>query len=308
VFSTERGRATVTDLAALARWIANAYVARSHPRAVLLVGSAATGAVDEYSDVDMIAYYEAVPAQDDLAAARAEIGVEEAQVTPWSDDQEPAGYGERYFAKGIEIQVGHSTIAAWERQIDEVIVGLELKPERFKMLSGLYEGAPLYGAEFVERWRERARYTDALRRAVIERHWQFFPWWYYEERLRTRDATIWRYDVLVQASYNLVAVLAALNGVYFSTFEFKREREFFSRLQVAPRDLAARLHALFELGEREATAELERLVGETQALVAARFPDLDLTIRWGIWSTPPGARETPWTVRAATDRSPVDDA
>ena len=130
---------------------------------------------------------------------------------------------------------------------------------------------------------------------MIERHWRFFPWWYFQEKLRARDATVWRHDVLVQSAYSIVGVLAALNRVYFSTVEFKRARKFLGLLDVSPPDLADRLELLFAGDERASTDELERLVAETQALVAERFPDLDLAIEWGGRPTPPGGRESPWT-------------
>jgi predicted nucleotidyltransferase len=41
--------------------LAAAYVVHTQPRAILLVGSAATGEVDGYSDVDLILYYDLVP-------------------------------------------------------------------------------------------------------------------------------------------------------------------------------------------------------------------------------------------------------
>ena len=147
----------------------------------------------------------------------------------------------------------------------------------------------------VEQWRRKAAYTEELQRTTIEKRWKFFPWWYFEERLRTRDATAWRYDVLVQSTYAIVGVLAALNRLYFSTFEFKRASKFISRLEVAPANLAARLSTLFDSDERRSTAELERLVAETQTLVAERFPDIDLALQWGGKPTPPGERESPWT-------------
>jgi hypothetical protein len=98
--------------------------------------------------------------------------------------------------------------------------------------------------------------------------------------------------------YGIVGVLAALNRLYFSTFEFKRASRFISRLEVAPVDLASRLNTLFDSDERRSTAELERLVAETQALVAERFPDLDLGLQWGGKATPPGEREAPWNAPA----------
>jgi hypothetical protein len=174
------------------------------------------------------------------------------------------------------------------------VVDLELSETLLKIVSGLYEGLPLDGEQLIEEWRRRAAYTEELQRATIEKRWTFFPWWYFQERLRTRDATAWRHEVLAQSVYGLVGVLAALNRVYFSTLEFKRAHAFLSRLEIAPPDLAARLDSLFRSDERRSTDELERLVAETQALVSERFPDLDLPLEWGGRPTPPGERESPW--------------
>jgi len=292
-----------SHLRALARRLADSYVAHAQPSAVLLVGSAATGNADRYSDLDMIVYYEQVPSEDVLAKTPRELGAGRHRGTAWSDDSgEPdgRGYSERYFLNGIECQVGHESVGAFEREIRRLVVGLELSEELLKIMSGLFEGLPLHGKELIEGWRHEAVYTDELQRALIEKRWKFFPWWYFQERLRARDTTVWRYDVLVQSVYSIVGVLAALNRLYFSTFEFKRASNFLARLQVAPPNLAARLDALFDADELSSTIEVERLVAETGALVSAQHPDIDLALKWGEHQTPPGSRESPWASHAAT--------
>ena len=276
---------------ALVDRLAAAYLEHTHPRAMLLVGSAASGEVDGYSDVDLLLYYDAVPTASMLAAARGLVGAERFVGTDWPGE----GYSERYEVDGIHCQLGHVLIDAWEREIAKVIEELDLDAPLVKQLMGLAEGRPLHGEELIAAWRRRAEYTPRLQRGMVEKHWRFFPWWYYEEKLLRRDATIWRYEVLVQSAYNLVGVLAALNRIYFSTFEFKRVRSYLAGFEVTPPDLADRLEALFTADARDATVELERLVDETRALVASRFPDLDLTIEWGGNPTPPGSREQPWT-------------
>jgi hypothetical protein len=263
----------------------------------LLVGSAATADADAYSDLDLIVYYDRVPPPGVVAETPRELGAERYRSTPWSDksgEPDADGYGERYHVGGVECQVGLTSVGALERLIARLVVDLELSETWLKIVSGLHEGLPLHGEELIEEWRRKAAYTEELQRATIEKRWNFFPWWYFQERLRTRDATAWRHEVLAQSVYGLVGVLAALNRMYFSTFEFKRAHAFLSRLEIAPPDLAARLDSLFGSDERRSTDELERLVAETQALVSERFPDLDLPIEWGGRPTPPGERESPW--------------
>jgi Nucleotidyltransferase domain len=292
----------------VAQRLADSYIGNTQPRAILLVGSAATGDADEYSDLDMLVYYDRVPPEEAVAAAPRVLGAEDHRGTTWSDESgEPDehGYSERYSLDGIECQLGHISVGAFERQITRVVVDHELDEELLEIMSGLFEGLPLFGEELIEGWRRKAGYTEDLQRAMIEKRWTFFPWWYFQERLRSRDATAWRYDVLAQSVYSIVGIFAALNRLYFSILEFKRASKFISRLEVAPVNLAARLNALFDPDERRSTAELERLVAETRALVAERFPDLDLEVKWGGKSTPPGERESPWTSHQATSRAPA---
>jgi predicted nucleotidyltransferase len=278
-------------LRALATRLAQSYVVHSKPRAILLAGSAASGGADLYSDLDLLCYYDGVPSEEALAEVRLEFEADRFKGTRWPEDD---GYSERYYIAGIQCQIGHASIPSFEREIVKLLVDLDLDEVLPKIMGGLFDGLPLFGADLIEQWRRKAAYTESLQRAMIQKQWKFFPWWHFEERLRARDTTVWRYDVLVQSAYNLVAVLAALNRLYFSNFEFKRASKFLSRLEIAPPNLASRLEALFESDEPASTAELERLVSETAALVSTRFPDIDLALEWGGNQTPPGSRESPW--------------
>ena len=93
--------------------------------------------------------------------------------------------GERFSLQGIDCQVAHVSVGAFEREITRVVDRLELTEELLKIMSGLFEGRPLYGEELIEQWRRRAALTQEVQRALIEKRWSFFPWWYFqEERLR----------------------------------------------------------------------------------------------------------------------------
>jgi hypothetical protein len=51
---------------------------------------------------------------------------------------------------------------------------------------------------------------------MVERHWNFFPLWYYGDAMAARDTELWRLDMLLDAAFNLLAVLAGLNRLYFA--------------------------------------------------------------------------------------------
>src|SRR5262245_19067147 len=188
-----------TWLQTLAWRAADGYLARVRPRAILLVGSAASGQADRFSDLDVVVYHQRVPPGSDIAQAAIGLGAERYWATPWSDgsgEPDQDGVGERYLLEGIECQVGHISVGAFERVIQRVVVELELSEELFKIISGLFEGLPIHGQGLIERWRQNAAYTPELQRAVIDKRWSFFPWWFFQQRLRVRDTTVWRYDVL----------------------------------------------------------------------------------------------------------------
>lgn len=160
---------------------------------------------------------------------------------------------------------------------------------------GLRDGVALHGGDVIGQWQARAAvYPEGLARAMVEHHLRFFPLWLAAERWHTRDATIFLRQMLVEASLNLLAVLAGLNHVYFSAFQFKRLHHFAGTLRLAPERLADRLDELFTLDPVGAGASLERLVGETVTLVDSHMPGIDTTsVRRHL-----GARRPRWSPTA----------
>jgi hypothetical protein len=284
-------------LRALAARLAALYVAHTSPRAVLLTGSAAGGESDVYSDLDLIAYYDALPSEQAAARAYQESGGTDFRSL---GAREGKNRGEAFTLHGVECQVGHVTIAAWEDDIAGVIERLEVAAPTQKAIEGLLRGLPLHGEALIQGWRARvAAYPDALARAMVEHYLRFYPLWCYEDWMATRDATVWFHQILVESAYGVLGALAGLNRRYFSPFQFKRAHAFIDQLEIAPADLAARIESLFAGDRAAAVAELERLVAETVALVEARLPAVDTSATRACL----GRRQQPWRPAAITPES-----
>jgi predicted nucleotidyltransferase len=278
-------------LLTLARRNAEAYIAHTRPSAILLTGSAAHGECDRYSDVDMIVYYEALPSDDQLLAAW--------QAMPDVATRRPISrgarmIGESYSVHGVECQVGHALVADWEEEMSTVLEGLDVDSIKQKKLMGLAEGVSLHGEALIRRWQARAAdYPEPLARALVEHYLrQIFPVWYFEERLARRDATLWVYQALVEASQGVLGVLAGLNRLYFSPIQFKRLHHYVGQMRVAPEDLAGRLDRLFAVEQTVAIAQIEAIVRDTIALVSRHMPGADLS---GL-PFRPGERDQPWSL------------
>jgi predicted nucleotidyltransferase len=271
----QRDERPTEHLRALARRIADVVIDEADPRAILLVGSAARGEADLYSDLDLIVYCDELPPVERVDAVLERLGGAQRElIYPRTDDD----HGESFQLGGVECQVAFTRVSAAERELERALGTEELESPLNKVVEGIQQGLPLRGEELIAEWRVRvADYPDSLRRATIVHHWRFFPLWYTARRLAVRDTYIWRRQVLVNAALDLLAVLGALNRLYVAPrFELKRLRKLTAQMTLAPPDLADRLERLFELESEEAALELERLVGQTQALVEAELPDLEL--------------------------------
>jgi hypothetical protein len=276
-------------LVALAARIAAAYVAQTRPRAILLTGSAAEGVSDYYSDLDLMAYYDQLPTADQLAAARELLQVTDLRI---EGHRSGGGCSEDYLLQGVECQVAHFTTAMWEGYWATVLEDCSVVSGIQKAVMGVVDGVPLHGDDLIRGWQTRfAAYPDQLGLAMVEHYLTFFPLWESVERFDARDAKLFYYQSLVEASQNLLGVLAGLNRLYYSTFQFKRMRRFVGRMRLVPERFADRLDALFSLDPAAAGTELERLVEEIVALVETHMPTVDTApVRRRI-----GLRQRPWT-------------
>lgn len=278
--------AATEHVRALARRVVAEALALGPLRGALLAGSGARGDADFYSDVDLLLYVDELPPEGRLEELREAVGGElPLPIAPWLV---------QFYVDDVAVQVGYSTVAKIDEELDAALVRLEevIGSANQKMLSGFLEGMPLHGEELIAAWRERvAAYPEELRRASIEHYWRFFPLWFYAPAMVERDAELWRLDVLLDAAFNVLGVLAALNRVYYARFELKRLHAFTAKLVLAPPELAKRLESLFRLPPGDAADELGRLVEETRDLVTAELPDLELALR-----PPPGLAIQPWSL------------
>lgn len=264
-----------TILFDLARRVGLAHSAWPAARAAMVTGSVAKGIADYISDVDMSIYYDAeLPDEEWLAGIRSELGGGDRK---WLvENREEGSVMEAYILDGVEVQIVHTTIAAWNDAMDTVLVKLEVESPLQKALEGTLVCMPLFGAEYIEEWKARARdYPDALAEAMVRKHLNFFPVWGLHGQFGTRDATVWYHQILVESAQNIVGVMAGLNRLYFTTFQFKRMRKLIDDMTIAPVHLADRLEALFRLPMVDALNELEALVAETIELAKKHMPSVD---------------------------------
>ena len=273
----------------LGRSILAPYAALPGAACAAITGSSAEGHADRFSDLDMTVYYDVLPSEADLQRARGQVSD---GTLIWSMGSYDEGeFAEAFRVGGVEVQIGHTTVARWEETITAVLAGREPGSPLHKAMSGTLVSVPAFGAERLAVWQTRIRdYPDVLRVAMVKHHLKFFRLWALVGRLETRDARLWFRQMLVESSFNLLGVAAGLSRRYFTSFQFKRARSFIATLDRAPDNLADRLDALWASSPAEAARSLHSLVSETVALVEGDLPEVDTSaVRKALAS-----REEPW--------------
>jgi hypothetical protein len=272
----------------LAKHTAEVYIANPKTKAAMVTGSVAEGLCDEYSDCEMFFYYDELPSMEELCLARQQ---NQGSEPLWSVGSPEEGVlGESYLVNGVEFQIGHETIANWEKEIFTILEEFDLSP-MMKAMSGTLIGIPLYGEPLIRQWKARiANYPDGLAQRMVEHYLKFFAIWGVQEKLARRDTTLWYHQILVESAQNILGVLSGLNRVYYTTFQFKRMSRFVMQMKIAPKNLTDRLESLFNQATPVAVNELEALVRETVELVEIHMPQIDTSSA----KQKLGWRQQPW--------------
>jgi hypothetical protein len=260
----------------IARRIVDALASATELRAAMLAGSVARGTSDEHSDIDLITYYDTPPGVDQFDPVMQSAGAEPIGfITPPGQ----RGFGARYKVEGIEVQTGPSTVAELESRLQRIEAG-DVDWINAKVASGLLEGVPMHGEELIRRWQARAAYPESLRRREVEANLGWFPIWVIDDHLAARDAELFRRQMLLEGAFRVVAVLSAVNRLYFTTFQFKRAREHSDQMAVKPNLLAERLDRVANASPSVAAQELRTLVEETKAIVRSEMGHVNVEAPW----------------------------
>lgn len=247
--------------------------------AALLAGSVASGTDDEWSDIDLILFYQSWPGGPALAAWRETLAPSERVVLAGSADGDVLL--EQFRVDGVACQLVHQTLEAWGSSAATVLEELDVASPVQKALSGLHAGAVLHGPDVIASLREAAAYPPALGAAMVRANLDVFPLWRLSATLSARDAELWQRSELVAGFSKVLGMLAGVNGVYFSMFQLKHTRDLVASFGSSPERLVDRIEAALVAPMPEAAAVLESVVAETLEIVvssSAAIGDVDVDV------------------------------
>ncbi|HYP39375.1 MAG TPA: hypothetical protein VEX13_03365 [Chloroflexia bacterium] len=276
----------------LARRIAPAYSGNPSVRAVAVHGSAARGYADKYSDIEIVAFWDRSPTDEERVAAVEEAGGNLWNLYPFEDENNE--WSEEFDIRGVKIDMSHRTVEGTETWFADVIERYDTDLTKHDMISVVRRSYPLYGAELIEQWRARTDvYPDELARLMVSKYLDWIP---AATRVMAaaRGELIPLYENISVSERHILLVLLALNRIYLPHLAFKWTEQVAAELGIAPPGLAARLRNAFLLGPEEGVRELHSLIEDTVRLVEQHMPEVDTSKVWarhrfnrGVWDRAP---------------------
>lgn len=273
---------------ALAQKIAPIYVSIPDVAAVALLGGVARGLGDQYSDLDIACFWNRTPTEDERRAAMQQfepilntpvfIGNFETHMA-FSDPEHSLFWEEATYiggdnTTGFKIDVNHRTVAAMQRILEDVTVGLDTDGHKLEALYSIRRVMVLHGAPLIEQWQTQAAiYPDALAEKLLLIH---LPAMGTNLAMHLfRGELLEFYRMLTEATFHLVAALLALNHIYRP--DLKRLTSLADEMLIKPSNLAPRIYALLRDDPSQAMPDFYQVATEVFALVEQHLPHLDLT-------------------------------
>jgi predicted nucleotidyltransferase len=259
----------------MAQQLALTYGEHAGVKMVVLGGSPTRGLADQYSDLDIIVYWSEM----DRTWLEA-TPLEHMSGTRVASKQMADGavYLESYKFGPLKADFGHLTIESWEEWIGSVINDLNSDGGLQKMISGFLSSIPLYGEALVNEWKQRIpAYPDGMAEKMVDENLRLFVEGCLLHQGWDRGDLLFYYDGLSLMFKRLLAILAALNRVYFSADEPRWIEYELEQMKIKPPDTWGRICSAYKSPGPKANTILEELVADVILMVRTHMPEVDLS-------------------------------
>jgi Polymerase beta, Nucleotidyltransferase len=261
---------------ALAQKIAIPYTANPKVSAVAVIGSAAQGDADRFSDIDLAVFWTEPPTDKERKNIARRASGKRGPLGP--SHMEDGRWSEEFEVGGVAIDVQHMTVEISERILADVLEGVDLSLAKQQHLATLLSAFPLSESSVLTRWQQQALiYPHELGVAMVREH-LIFPQHWEQEMLAERNELFLLYECLCLVEKHILLVLLGLNRLYYPGF--RRLDRLVEQMSIAPLHLVSRFKQVFDIASIDARAsvyQLHDLVEETFRLVKTHLSEVDTT-------------------------------
>jgi hypothetical protein len=223
---------------------------------IALTGSAALGAADRYSDLELNFWPEALPPAVERAAWLRRLGATDvvidlesgADATLWST----------WRTAGIWVEAGWQTVAAQQSAVETLLGGGVTDHDRLVGASAVLDAVPLRIAGRIASWQQAlARYPDGLADALIAaavQRWRWPHWVDTHWALVDRSERLGLADLLVDDLKAVLRVLFAVNRRWETSLKWLLPAS--RALALTPERLTERVEAVFVAADAPTSVRL----------------------------------------------------
>ncbi|MGN6031383.1 MAG: hypothetical protein ACTHQE_06930 [Thermomicrobiales bacterium] len=249
---------------------------QQHPAiaGALLVGSAARGWADAWSDIELLFVVTEPLSLVDRSAIAQRAGLTSRRVFGAAE-----GLGieeEDGVFRGTKADLAF-TPERMQALLDDVTVRASLSPKKHAIVAGIRDGQVLHADVALTVWKEQATvYPARLRRDMIENNLIFGPHRFLE-MLAARQDLLLLNDILVRIGRALVNIVFALNSTFAVSDMGKWAFRALAPLPLHPTHFVERLSIMFTASPGRAVGEAGDLITEILDLVQHHVPAIDTT-------------------------------
>lgn len=254
-------------LTALAAGLLLEYRQRRGAIAGLVLGSISRGIADQDSDIDLEVIWRELPIA--WIGDSVPLGGHGAYRDTWNPRDDAQAALEQYRLDGRKIDVGHSTMPAKRRLIEEVTVRCNLSPAGLLQVGGLLDARIVFDTGEVAALLETIpAYPDGLRAKVLEANAWLTPVASIRAALARGDLLAY-YDMVVANLRRCIYRLAAVNGIYLGFVpDAKWSAWYLDRMPNRPSDHRRLLVESLGPASEAALDALETFMADTESITA----------------------------------------
>jgi len=235
--------------------------------ALVIGGSVARGYADEFSDLEIILFWNTLP--DDTIRFRI---VEDLKGHflfvydgPSREDQ--------LIIDGLQVDLWHISVSHQEAVIDHVLKHYASDMGSLNAMDTIRNAFPLSGEKLVQRWKNRAEnYPQELAEKILDEHLDSFRVDYLTLSEDRKDLTGF-YNQLSFLQQEAFLVLLALNKTYFPSYKWLYKS--LHDMKIKPANAVERFRKAYEITRDIAISETREILEEIVQLVEHQIPHYD---------------------------------
>lgn len=242
-------------------------------KAIAIGGSVGRGYADEYSDLEILIFWDKYPDENTRKLIVKKLNAE--YFYPYNYE----GREDNVIVNGFRIDLWHLTLEQEEQVIKSIIEDFEIDFGSSNAMDTIRTCIPLFGEEIIYSWKNRAKeYPKEIVIKNIKESLSAIDCTQAELYIIRQNSTL-IYEHIANLQKNIFLIFLALNKQYFPTFKWMYKS--FEALKIKPKNIEQRFRDVFAYQPRKAYENTLDIMMETLDIINEVYPEIDTTVVLG---------------------------